>query len=173
MCVRRPTKLWLWQTNAWRNDTSVLYARTRRPTPAQAYPAHMHAHTFPRPVDSSANLLLLFMSISSCCYFSVFSSVWIKTFWTPLTAPRTITQVFFFFGVGLPVWDTKHVHTKSEEWVRIQAGKSRTLWRPQKDRRLKLKSRRTWPKLKKKYESNAFQWRGDQGDGECRPTIDY
>ena len=24
----------------------------------------MHAHTFPRPVDSSANLLLLFMSIS-------------------------------------------------------------------------------------------------------------
>ena len=39
------------------------------------YPAHMHAHTFPRPVDSSANLLLLFMSISSCCYFYVFSSV--------------------------------------------------------------------------------------------------
>ena len=38
----------------------------------------MHAHTFPRPVDSSANLLLLFMSISSCCYFSVFSSVCIK-----------------------------------------------------------------------------------------------
>ena len=32
----------------------------------------MHAHTFPRPVDSSANLLLLFMSISSCCYFFVF-----------------------------------------------------------------------------------------------------
>ena len=32
-------------------------------------------HAIPRPVDSSANLLLLFMSISSCCYFSVFSSV--------------------------------------------------------------------------------------------------
>ena len=39
------------------------YARTR--TPAHVFPAHMHAHTFPRPVDSSANLLLLFMSISS------------------------------------------------------------------------------------------------------------
>ena len=52
------------------------YARTG--TPAHVYPAHMHAHTFPRPVDSSANLLPLFMSISSCCYFSVFSSVCIK-----------------------------------------------------------------------------------------------
>ena len=31
------------------------YARTR--TPAHVFPAHMHAHTFPRPVDSSANLL--------------------------------------------------------------------------------------------------------------------
>ena len=41
------------------------YARTR--TPAHVFPAHMHAHTFPRPVDSSANLLLRFMSISSCC----------------------------------------------------------------------------------------------------------
>ena len=54
------------------------YARTR--TPAHVFPAHMHAHTFPRPVDSSANLLLLFMSISSCCYFSVFSSVCIKIY---------------------------------------------------------------------------------------------
>ena len=52
---------------------AYMYARTR--TPAHVFPAHMHAHTFPRPVDSSANLLLLFMSISSCCYFSVISSV--------------------------------------------------------------------------------------------------
>ena len=44
------------------------YAHTRRP--AHVYPAHMHAHTFPCPVDYSANLLLLFMSISSCLWFS-------------------------------------------------------------------------------------------------------
>ena len=57
--------------------TFWAYAHTR--TPAHVYPAHMHAHTFPRPIDSSANLLLLFMSISPSCYFSVFSSVCITS----------------------------------------------------------------------------------------------
>ena len=55
------------------------------------YPAHMHAHTFPRPVDSSANLLLLFMSISSCCYFNVFSSVCKKFWpWRPVSRVKVI-----------------------------------------------------------------------------------
>ena len=57
------------------------------------YPAHMHAHTFPLPVDSSANLLLLFMSISSCCYFYVFSSVCIEfTHCTSCNQPRRTRQ---------------------------------------------------------------------------------
>ena len=35
---------------------------THPSTPAHVYPALTHAHTFPRPVDSSAILLLLFLS---------------------------------------------------------------------------------------------------------------
>ena len=46
---------WFYPAHFW------AYARTR--TPAHVYPAHTHAHTFPRPVDSSAFLLLLFLSV--------------------------------------------------------------------------------------------------------------
>ena len=44
----------LYPTHFW------AYAPTR--TSAHVFPPHMHAHTFPHPVDSSANLLLLVMS---------------------------------------------------------------------------------------------------------------
>ena len=50
----------IWCRNQNLVDDFWAYARTR--TPAHVYPAHMHAHTFPRPVDSSAILLLLFLS---------------------------------------------------------------------------------------------------------------
>ena len=43
------------------SHTFWAYARTR--TPAHVFPAYMHAHTFPCPVDYWANLLLLFYDI--------------------------------------------------------------------------------------------------------------
>ena len=46
------THLWALSHTFW------AYARTH--TPAHVYPAYMHAHTFPCPVDYWANLLLLF-----------------------------------------------------------------------------------------------------------------
>ena len=52
---------WFYPAHFW------AYARTR--TPAHVYPAHTHAHTFPRPVDSSAILLLLFLSNFLCVFF--------------------------------------------------------------------------------------------------------
>ena len=55
------------------------YARTR--TPAHVFPAHMHAHTFPRPVDSSANLLLLFMSISLLVVISLCFLLYVFESW--------------------------------------------------------------------------------------------
>ena len=65
--VKQTRRLWTLSHIFW------AHARTR--ALAHVYPAHMHAHTFPCPVDSLANLLLLLMSISSSRYFSVFSSV--------------------------------------------------------------------------------------------------
>ena len=75
----------------------VVYARTRTP-------AHMHAHTFPCLVDSSANLLLLFMSLF-CCYFSVFSSVCIKD-WIWRISKVDHPDVPLLFGHVLSLWWT-------------------------------------------------------------------
>ena len=62
-------------THLWTLSRTFLGVCTHPYTGARVSSTYARAHTFPRPVDSSANLLLLFMSISSCCYFSVFSSV--------------------------------------------------------------------------------------------------
>ena len=81
----QPSKYFFLHTDMHSPLDSIPHTFGRMHAPVHrrtCYPAHMHAHTFPRPVDSTANLLLLFMSISSCCYFYVFSSVCNKSLGT-------------------------------------------------------------------------------------------
>ena len=87
----QPSKYFFLHTDMHSPLDSIPHTFGRMHAPVHrrtCYPAHMHTHTFPRPVDSSAILLLLFMSISSCCYFYVFSSVCNKSFGFWMTGLR-------------------------------------------------------------------------------------
>ena len=66
-------------THLWTLSRTFLGVCTHPYTGARVSSTYARTHV-PTPFDSSANLLLLLMSISSCCYFSVFSSVCIKIY---------------------------------------------------------------------------------------------
>ena len=82
-----------------------IFGRLHAPVHRRTCIQHICTHTLPKPRRFLSKPLLLFISISSCCYFYGFSSVCIKIFYImePPDAPRVQSSEFNRLGVRVTI----------------------------------------------------------------------